>query len=152
MPPFSPVDSGIPRWPVSRRHGAGSRHGRAELSPSSDAELGKDPVEVRPDCARRQDELSADLAIGQALNRQTGNFEFLRRQSLSSVADATTTRLAGAAVMMTGALWPHTQPSAAMLAAYAADPALAAMRLDFSATVREVLQVMIAGLLARSSR
>ena len=61
-------------------------------------------------------------------------------------------RLAGAAVMMTGALWPHTQPSAAMLAAYAADPALAATRLDFTATVREVLQVMIAGLLARSSR
>ena len=54
--------------------------------------------------------------------------------------------------MMTGALWPHTQPSAAMLAAYTADPAVAAMRLDFTATVRELLQVMIAGLLARSSR
>ena len=61
-------------------------------------------------------------------------------------------RLAGATVMMTGALWPHTQPSAAMLAAYAADPALAAMRLEFGAAVREVLEVMIAGLLARSSR
>ncbi len=61
-------------------------------------------------------------------------------------------RLAGATVMMTGALWPHTQPSAAMLAAYAADPALAAMRLDFTAAVREVLEVMTAGLLARSSR
>ncbi len=61
-------------------------------------------------------------------------------------------RLAGATVMMAGALWPHTQPSAAMLAAYAADPALAAMRLEFGATVREVLEVMIAGLLARSSR
>jgi AcrR family transcriptional regulator len=61
-------------------------------------------------------------------------------------------RLAGAVTLMTGALWPHTQPSAAMLAAYAADPALAALRLDFTATVREVLQVMIAGLLARSSR
>ena len=61
-------------------------------------------------------------------------------------------RLAGAVIMVTGALWPHTQPSAAMLAAYAADPALAAMRLDFTATVRELLQVMIAGLLARSSR
>jgi hypothetical protein len=54
--------------------------------------------------------------------------------------------------MMTAALWPHTQPSAAMLAAYAADPALAAMRLDFTATLREVLEVMAAGLLARSSR
>ena len=61
-------------------------------------------------------------------------------------------RLAGVAVMTTAALWPHTQPSAAMLAAYAADPALAAMRLDFAATLREVLEVMIAGLLARSSR
>ena len=61
-------------------------------------------------------------------------------------------RLAGATVLMTAALWPHTQPSAAMLAAYAADPALAAMRLDFAATLREVLEVLIAGLLARSSR
>ena len=61
-------------------------------------------------------------------------------------------RLAGATVMTTAALWPHTQPSAAMLAAYAADPALAAMRLDFTGTLREVLEVLIAGLLARSSR
>ncbi|HEX2818655.1 MAG TPA: TetR family transcriptional regulator [Streptosporangiaceae bacterium] len=59
---------------------------------------------------------------------------------------------AGVAVMMTSALWPHTQPSAAMLAAYEADPDLAAMRLDFTATFREVLEVMIAGLLARSAR
>jgi AcrR family transcriptional regulator len=59
-------------------------------------------------------------------------------------------RLAGATVMTASALWPHTQPSAAMLAAYAADPELAAMRLDFTATLREVLEVMTAGLLARS--
>jgi AcrR family transcriptional regulator len=61
-------------------------------------------------------------------------------------------RLAGATVMTASALWPHTQPSAAMLAAYAADPELAAMRLDFAATLREVLEVMTAGLLARSPR
>jgi AcrR family transcriptional regulator len=59
-------------------------------------------------------------------------------------------RLAGAVLLMTGALWPHTQPSAAMLAAYAAAPDLAAMRLDFATTLGEVLQVMAAGLLARS--
>ena len=35
-----------------------------------------------------------------------------------------------------------------MLAAYDADPELAAMRLDFTATLREVLDVMTAGLLA----
>jgi AcrR family transcriptional regulator len=59
-------------------------------------------------------------------------------------------KLAGATIMTTSALWPHTQPSAAMLAAYEADPELAAMRLDFTATLREVIEVMSAGLLARS--
>ena len=34
--------------------------------------------------------------------------------------------------MVTGALWAHAQPSAAMLAAYEADPSLAAFRLDFA--------------------
>jgi AcrR family transcriptional regulator len=59
-------------------------------------------------------------------------------------------RLAGAAVLVTGALWPHTHPSAAMLAAYEADPALTVMRLDFVTVLREVLEVMISGLLARA--
>jgi AcrR family transcriptional regulator len=48
------------------------------------------------------------------------------------------------------AVWTSTQPSAAMLAAYEAEPALASMRLDFTATLREVLEVLISGLLARS--
>ncbi len=59
-------------------------------------------------------------------------------------------RLAAATAMVAGALWPHAQPSAAMQAAYQADPALAAMRIDFTASVREVLEVLIAGLLARA--
>jgi AcrR family transcriptional regulator len=59
-------------------------------------------------------------------------------------------RLAGAVTMMAGALWPHTQPTPAMLAAYAADPELAAMRLDFTATLREAAEVLISGLLSRS--
>jgi AcrR family transcriptional regulator len=58
-------------------------------------------------------------------------------------------KLAGVIIMTTAALWPHTQPSAALLAAYEADPELAAMRLDFTATTREVIEVMSAGLLAR---
>ena len=61
-------------------------------------------------------------------------------------------KLAGVTIMTTGALWPHTQPSAAMLAAYEADPELAAMRLDFTVTLREVLEVMSAGLLAQGGR
>jgi Tetracyclin repressor-like, C-terminal domain len=61
-------------------------------------------------------------------------------------------RLAAAVALVAGAIWPHTQPSAAMLAAYQADPALAAMRVDFTAAVRDVLEVVVSGLLARSSR
>ena len=61
-------------------------------------------------------------------------------------------RFAGAGSLLTGALWTHSRPSAAMLAAYEADPALAAMRLDFTATMREVMQILLAGLLARPSQ
>jgi AcrR family transcriptional regulator len=59
-------------------------------------------------------------------------------------------QFAGAAIMTAGALWSSTQPSAAMLTAYESDPALASLRLDFTATLREVLEVLISGLLARS--
>jgi AcrR family transcriptional regulator len=59
-------------------------------------------------------------------------------------------RLAAVTVMVTGAIWANSQPSVAMLAAYEADPALASMRLHFTATLREVLEVLISGLLARS--
>jgi AcrR family transcriptional regulator len=61
-------------------------------------------------------------------------------------------RFAAATLMVTGAVWTHARPAAAMLAAYEADPALAAMRLDFTGTLREVLEVLIAGLLARPSQ
>jgi AcrR family transcriptional regulator len=57
-------------------------------------------------------------------------------------------RFAAAMVMVTGAIWTHSRPSAAMLAAYEADPELAAMRLDFGSALRETLQVLLAGLLA----
>ena len=61
-------------------------------------------------------------------------------------------QVAGATVLVAGALWPAAQPSAAMLAAYAADPSLAAMRLDFATTLRELLAVLAAGVAARAER
>jgi hypothetical protein len=53
--------------------------------------------------------------------------------------------------MVTGAVWTYSHPAAAMLAAYESDPELAAMRLDFTTTLRQVLEVLLAGLLARPS-
>lgn len=74
----------------------------------------------------------------------------LLRRHLPELGDADLIRFAGAAVMGAGAIWTHSQPSAAMLAVYAADPALAALRIDFATTLRELLEVLLAGLLARS--
>jgi Tetracyclin repressor-like, C-terminal domain len=76
----------------------------------------------------------------------------LARRCLPELGEHDGFRLAAATVMVISAVWPLTQPSPAMLAAYEADPALAAMRIDFTATVREVLEVLISGLMARSSR
>jgi AcrR family transcriptional regulator len=76
----------------------------------------------------------------------------LARRCVPELREHDAARFAAGVFMVAGALWPHSQPSAAMLAAYEADPALAAMRPDFAATVREVLEVLISGLLARSSR
>jgi AcrR family transcriptional regulator len=76
----------------------------------------------------------------------------LARECVPELDDHDAARFAAGVFLVAGALWPHSQPSAAMLAAYQADPALAAMRPDFAATVREVLEVLISGLLARSSR
>ena len=76
----------------------------------------------------------------------------LIRRHLGELGDQDAERLAAGTVLVAGALWAHAQPSAAVLAAYDADPALAVMRTDFTATMREVLEVLIAGLLARSGR
>jgi hypothetical protein len=57
-------------------------------------------------------------------------------------------RFAGATAVVAGAIWAHTQPSAAMLAAYEADPGLAVLRLDFTAALTELLEVMLRGWLS----
>ena len=54
-----------------------------------------------------------------------------------------------AALLMATAVWPCNQPSEAMLAAYASDPALAAMRLDFIEVMRRTVEVTVSGILAR---
>ncbi|MET4924227.1 TetR family transcriptional regulator [Streptomyces sp. PSRA5] len=76
----------------------------------------------------------------------------LVRAQVPELGGEDATRFAAVCVLTTGAVWTHAQPSAAMLAVYEADPALAAMRIDFTATLREVLEIMLSGLLARASR
>ncbi|WP_217213829.1 hypothetical protein [Streptomyces sp. AC550_RSS872] len=59
-------------------------------------------------------------------------------------------QLCAQAVMVTGAVWTHARPSAAMLAAFEADPSLEALRMDFTATLEEMPATLIAGTLART--
>lgn len=59
-------------------------------------------------------------------------------------------RLAATATLLTAAIWPYSRPSEALLAAYAADPQVAAMRTDFTDLLRDSLAVVISGLLARN--
>ncbi|MBV9793367.1 MAG: TetR/AcrR family transcriptional regulator [Actinobacteria bacterium] len=79
-----------------------------------------------------------------------GDLGTLLGRHLPELGDQDTWRLAGATVITAGALWQQCQPSAAMLAAYEADPDLAALRLDFTPTLREFTEVLISGLLARA--
>ena len=81
-----------------------------------------------------------------------GTLGELARGCVPELGEYDAVRFAAGVFMVAGALWPHSHPSAAMLAAYEADPALAAMRPDFAATVREVLEELLSGRLARSSR
>ncbi|MEU1502002.1 TetR family transcriptional regulator [Streptomyces sp. NPDC005732] len=55
------------------------------------------------------------------------------------------------AFMMAGAVWTHARPSPGMLAAYDADPSLAALRMDFAATLREMVATLLAGILTRTA-
>jgi len=73
----------------------------------------------------------------------------LVHRTYGELAYAAAGRFAAAAVLVTGSIWIHAQPSAAMELAYEQDRELAAMRLDFTGTLREMLDVLLAGLLVR---
>jgi AcrR family transcriptional regulator len=73
------------------------------------------------------------------------------RRHVRELTEEDATRFAGAAVLCVGTVWTSAHPSAAMLAAYDQDEALAGMRLEFAPTLRELLGVVLSGLLARAA-
>jgi AcrR family transcriptional regulator len=58
-------------------------------------------------------------------------------------------RLIASTGMLAGAIWTHSHPNAAILAAYEAEPALAPLRLEFEPTLREALTSLLYGVLPR---
>ena len=74
----------------------------------------------------------------------------LVRRHLPELDEQTGWKVSGLAIVTIGALWTQCQPSAGMLAAYDSDPALAALRMEFTATVAEALAILLTGALARA--
>jgi hypothetical protein len=58
-------------------------------------------------------------------------------------------RFAMLAALMATSVWTHSQAPQAVVAAYETDPSLQPYRLDFETTLREALEVILAGLLSR---
>ncbi|GAA2687873.1 MULTISPECIES: hypothetical protein [Actinosynnema] len=70
------------------------------------------------------------------------------RRHLPELTDEAATTLVGATLFTAIAAWPCEHPAESMLAAYASDPVLAAMRPDFTTQVRRTTQLTAYGLLA----
>jgi AcrR family transcriptional regulator len=60
------------------------------------------------------------------------------------------TKVASALMLVVGTVWNASRPTEAMVAAYAADPALAVLRIDVTDTLAELIAVLIAGLVVRA--
>ncbi|MFH8409058.1 TetR/AcrR family transcriptional regulator [Streptomyces sp. NPDC018019] len=73
----------------------------------------------------------------------------LVRRHLPELGAEGASRLAETTVLTAMAAWPCSHPSEALRAAYDSDPALAALRMDFTDLVRHTVEVTASGLLAR---
>lgn len=80
---------------------------------------------------------------------QVGTLAGLVQAAVPELSERSATHFAAATALTAGALWTHARPSPAVLAVYAADPELAALRVEFPDALREMLTVLLAGLLAR---
>jgi hypothetical protein len=95
--------------------------------------------------------VSPDIAARykHATHANVAELAALVRRYLPELGEDDSFKVSGMAVVLAGALWSATCSSAGMLAAYEADPALAAMRVDFAPALREAVSVIISGALAR---
>jgi AcrR family transcriptional regulator len=74
------------------------------------------------------------------------------RAHVPELGEEDAVRFVTGALMIVTAAWPHSHPSPAVLAVYESDPELAVLRLHFATVLRESLEVLLSGLLARAAR
>ena len=76
----------------------------------------------------------------------------LANRAVPALGDRAAWEFSAATSLTAGALWAYSRPSPAVLAVYAAEPELAAFRIDFAETLAEVLALLATGLVTRGPR
>jgi AcrR family transcriptional regulator len=90
------------------------------------------------------------LRFKRAAARHRAVLTDLIRRYLPETGDAAE-QLCRHIVLVTGAIATHARPSVSVIAAYEADPAIGAMRIDFTDYLRTTIAILAAGTLARES-
>jgi AcrR family transcriptional regulator len=69
--------------------------------------------------------------------------------ALPELGDEGARRFIPPASMLAGAIWTHAHPTPALLAAFEADPSIAALRMEFEPTLRQHVTTLLEGVLPR---
>jgi AcrR family transcriptional regulator len=153
------LDRALQDWLESLRPGLAAIGGPVAARREAQADLQAASQAARPVLC---DLLSAQAAVlernvspavaarfKRSLLERGGVFTAEVRAVLPELGQEQAQRFVAAAMLVTGGAWSFGQPSVAMIAAYEADPELAAMRMDVEATLRDLFATVLAGLLAR---
>jgi AcrR family transcriptional regulator len=97
--------------------------------------------------------ISTDIALRhkRAANAAAADLAGIIRRALPELTEAGVYDIVVIALVHASALWPHSQPSEAVRAAYAADPAIAGTRLDFVRALAHAIELAVSGLIARGA-
>ncbi|MEU1340581.1 TetR/AcrR family transcriptional regulator [Streptomyces sp. NPDC005827] len=134
--------------------GGGSRERGDRLADLPASSMARRPVLcdlLGSQAAVLEHNVSAEVAIRhkQTAGKSLGNLVALAGRYLPELGDDGAATLVETTLLMDVAARPCSRPPQAVLAAYASDPALAAMRIDFTGTVRRTAEVTASCLLAR---
>ena len=151
------LDEAWQEWTTALDHDLSAVSGSVEERCDQVATIFVDSLEARPVLC---DLLGAQAAVLERNVSPTIAAKYKRSAMANATAIATsvdraipelgasTFAFVAAAVMSAGAIWTHSQPSAAMVTAYEREPDLAVMRMEFGESLRAMVRVVLAGLLA----
>lgn len=98
--------------------------------------------------------LERNVSTEVALRHKRANLEAVRavneitRRHLPELTEAEATKVFAYLLLMTSAAWPRSRPTDAVRGAYEADSDVAALHMDFGATISDIIRVVISGTLA----